>query len=1103
MRATKPSRTAVAPHSPDGFISAAVFRVVAVYVVVSVLWITLSDQLVVLVFSDPRHIALVSTIKGYVFVAATASLLAIMLHGYLKAQAEESNKLAMLMKLASDGIHILDLQGNVVQVNDRFCRMIGYSQDELLHMNVLDWAPDLPRAEFDRAVAVICESGDSMVFESQNRRKDGANLEVEISAAAIDVGGQRLLHCTSRDITDRKRAERALQESEARFRRMFNDSLDGIMFTSPDGRIHAANPAACRMLGMSEAEILAAGPARVLAPAEARASPDRPGPDNPPVFAGEMTMVRKDGTRFPVEVSASEFDEAGGGKRSTLIFRDITERKHAVEKMLAHTAQLRAYFHYGPVIAYTVALREGMQHTRWVSDNVTDLLGYSIEEVMSAEWWDRHVHPEDRETARAASARIFAEGTVTHEYRFARKDGSYMSICDEMRLTHDAADGTPEIVGSWSDVTERVHREAEIRKLSLALMQSPESVMVTNLNAEIEYVNDSFVRVSGYSRDEVIGRNPRLLNSGKTPHATHQSMWQALSRGETWEGEFINRRKDGSEYIEAVKMAPVREPDGRITHYVAIKDDITEKKRMAEELDRYQHHLEELVRSRTAELAGALERADAANFAKSSFLANMSHEIRTPMNAITGLSYLLLQSDLAPEQRDRLQKIDSSSRHLRSLIDDILDLSKIEAGKMVMERVPFDLRATVEEAFEIAGARARDKGLPIEIDIDVALPARVEGDALRLRQVLLNLGSNAAKFTETGRIRFRALRAGGEPLQVRFEFHDTGIGISANHQQNLFKPFEQADSSTTRRYGGTGLGLAISRRLVELMGGTIGVDSEPGTGSTFWVVLPFEPAQEAESTVDAFEQGPAAAGAELRRGLRTLLVEDDPINQEVARELLSAAGHLVDVAENGAEGLRRAEQGVYDLVLMDMQMPVMDGLSATAAIRKLPGYGHVPIIAMTGNAFAEDKQRCFDAGMNDFISKPVNPALLYERIAAWTQGQAPAATAQPDPPVPPAQPQSTATLAERIAHIDDLDIKSGFAAFAGFAVQERLLRMYMEQHAGDGPKIRLYLREEKIDDAIRAAHTLKGGAAIIGAVGVRAGAEKLEHLMRDGTTDLP
>jgi PAS domain S-box-containing protein len=736
-----------------------------------------------------------------------------------------------------------------------------------------------------------------------------------------------------------------------------------------------------------------------------------------------------------------------------------------------------------------------------VSENVTDLLGYPLAEVMAPDWWGRHVHPDDREAATIASARIFAEGAVTHEYRFARKDGSYMSICDEMRLTHDAADGTPEIVGSWSDITERVHREAEIRKLSLALMQSPESIMVTNLNGEIEYVNDSFVRVSGYPREEVLGRNPRLLNSGNTPVGTYTAMWQALARGDTWEGEFINRRKDGTEYIEAVKMAPVREPGGHVTHYVAIKDDITEKKRMSEELDRYRHHLEDLVRSRTAELAGALERADAANFAKSSFLANMSHEIRTPMNAITGLSYLLLQSDLSTEQRDRLQKIDSSSRHLRSLIDDILDLSKIEAGKMVIECVPFDLRASVSEAFEIAGSRARDKGLPIEFDIDAALPERVEGDALRLRQVLLNLGSNAVKFTETGKIRFRAAREPGDSLQVRFEFHDTGIGISAAQQNNLFKPFEQADSSTTRRYGGTGLGLAISRRLVELMGGTIGVHSEPGAGSNFWVVLPFAPSAEVRPGAGVQELPPVAPAAAVRRGLRTLLVEDDPINQEVARALLAAAGHLIDVAENGAEGLRRAEQGAYDLILMDMQMPVMDGLSATVEIRKLSGYQQVPIIAMTGNAFAEDRQRCIAAGMNDFISKPVNPTLLYERIAAWTRNEAGAPPVPAPPEAPAAPPPAPATLAQRIAHIDDLDVKAGFAASAGFAVQERLLRMYMAQHAGDGDKIRRHLQEAKIDDAIRVAHTLKGGAAIIGAVGVRAGAEKLEHAMRDGDSD--
>jgi len=367
--------------------------------------------------------------------------------------------------------------------------------------------------------------------------------------------------------------------------------------------------------------------------------------------------------------------------------------------------------------------------------------------------------------------------------------------------------------------------------------------------------------------------------------------------------------------------------------------------------------------------------------AKSAFLANMSHEIRTPMNAIIGMAHLLRRTALTSTQLDRLDKIETASNHLLQVIDDILDFSKIEAGKFILESIPVSVGSILNNIASMISARAQAKGLNLRIESD-SFPSNLNGDPTRLQQAMLNFVANGIKFTDHGSVILRAIKQEetDSQVQVRFEVEDTGIGIPPETLPRLFRVFEQADNSTTRKYGGTGLGLVITRRLAELMGGESGVESTPGIGSTFWFTVRLNKQERREKLASAADMDAETLIRQRYQGRRILLVDDEPINLEVARSLLENTGLAVDTAEDGVEAVERAKETRYAAILMDVQMPRLDGLEATRQIHALPGYGDVPILAMTANAFAEGKARFLAAGMKDALIKPFNPTQLFSAL---------------------------------------------------------------------------------------------------------------------------
>ena len=532
---------------------------------------------------------------------------------------------------------------------------------------------------------------------------------------------------------------------------------------------------------------------------------------------------------------------------------------------------------------------------------------------------------------------------------------------------------------------DRKRLELSEGQLRTIIATEPECVKLLDKDGRLLQMNPAGLGlIDASSIDQVAGHFVLDLVAPEDRQA-FADLHQRVINGESGTLEFSVIGLTGTRRILESHAVPV-EVAGAIAH-LAVTRDITERKRSEHELNAYRSHLELLVKARTAELRSAKDAAEAASRAKSTFLTNMSHELRTPLNGITGMIRLARARMDDVKGKDQLDKARSAADHLLSVINDILDISKIEADRLILESTDFKLWPIFEKLVSLVDDKARAKGLKLNTELPTNLLEQAfTGDPLRLGQVLINLVANAVKFTDHGSVSVRVIERESSPstAHLRFEIVDTGIGLSAEEKQRLFSPFEQADSSMSRKYGGTGLGLAISKRLLGLMGGTIDVESTPGHGSTFWFEI--ELPKSVHSVVDPAKplvESDASQILRLHAGKRILLVEDEVINQEVARDMLEQVGLLVDVAENGEEAVQHATREDYAAILMDMQMPVMSGITATRVILAESCNQKTPIIAMTANAFTEDRKSCLQAGMKDYVTKPFSPERLYETLLKW------------------------------------------------------------------------------------------------------------------------
>jgi len=763
----------------------------------------------------------------------------------------------------------------------------------------------------------------------------------------------------ARDVTTELEAQRALTATETRYRELF-DRVPSALVVHRLGVVLQANPAAAKLLGYDTVEQMLGCDlvAQHVVPSEREQAEalmlSSEGVPLGQIFpAVDLTLRTLQGQHVIVKLLGAR--TLSGGEPATLLSGvDETERREAARALQRSQTLLSRVVSTSPDV---ISLSEASTGRYvMVNNSYTDVLGYTASEVIGRTTTELGLW-RDEQTFQHMRELLARQGTVQNQrLDFIRKDGKPVPLM--VSLSRFVNDGRTYVLANARDMTEATRleqqREAILANASVGVAFTRDGVLLL-VNAQLE-------TMFGWPHGELVGRSTReLWWHGSDYEELDRELTPILRRGESVDYQRLARRRDGSSFHLRVRGTPLDPAQPQESGTIWIAEDVT------------------AARQSALDLAAARDAAEAASRAKSAFLANTSHEIRTPLNGLLGLARLARQPGLAPERLQQyIDQIGESAEVLSMLISDILDLSKIEAGKLQLDIAPFDLHALLRGLHQAYSPLAASHGLGLSLEIDPHLPAAVQGDGLRVRQVLVNYLHNALKFTSHGDIRLVARRSSDD--QIRLEVHDTGLGIEAHAQARLFEPFTQADESTTRRFGGTGLGLSICRELARLMGGAVGVHSQVGVGSCFWVQLPLPTAAALPPALQAV--GPDDVQL---RGLRVLLVEDNGVNMMIAVALLEQWGIEVTQATDGRQALDTVAREVaagrlFDAVLMDVQMPGMSGYEATQALRTRHDARQLPVIALTAAALVSEREHARAIGMTDFLTKPIDPQALHAAL---------------------------------------------------------------------------------------------------------------------------
>ncbi|AGX88010.1 PAS domain S-box protein [Candidatus Symbiobacter mobilis] len=913
-----------------------------------------------------------------------------------------------LYDLAPVGYCTLSIDGRIMESNAAIATLLGQEQTSLNGQFFSKFLLETDADSFHVLKNRLTKTSAQETVEFQLRGKDGRPFWAYLTGTVAQDEGQTVLHFAIIDISARKQAEDALLQAGALQSAIFNSANFSSIATDAQGVIQIFNVGAERMLGYTATEVLnkitpadISDPKEVITRAETLSAeldtPITPGFEALVFKASrgiediyELTYIRKDSSRFPAVVSVTALRDAEGAIIGYLLIgTDNTARKQAEEALLKAGALQSAIFNSANFSSIATDARGVIQIFNVGAER---MLGYTAAEVMN-KITPADISDPQEVIARAKSLTTELETPIApgfealvfkasrgiediYELTYIRKDGTRFPAVVSVTALRDAEGAIIGYLLIGTDNTARKQIEAEQEQLAQRLRDHQfytrslfesniDALMTTDPSGIITDVNKQMEALTDHTRDELIGAP--LKNYFTDPDQADQSIKLVLSEKKVTDYELTACARNGQETAVSFNATTLYDRNRKLQGVFVAARDVTERKR-----------LDQVLREKNLELEGAKSAAEKANLAKSTFLANMSHEIRTPLNAVLGLAQIGMRDGAGSQASDTFSSIADAGEHLLGVINDILDISKIEANKLQIENRPFALLDVMEGVMSFVTGRAKDKGLSLRVSLASELPEWVEGDGLRLAQILTNLLSNAIKFTATGVVTVAVERDGDD---TDFRITDTGIGMNDEQRARLFHPFEQADTSTTRTYGGTGLGLAISMNLARLMAGDISVESVLGRGSSFTLHLRLPAVAAVE---DAAGVSPTV-GCGLS-GLSVLAVDDVAVNRMLLEDLLVHEGAHVVLAEHGQQALdclQQAGAAAFDVVLMDVQMPGMDGFEATRRIRLMAPA--LPVVGLTAYALAEERAKCLASGMVDVVTKPINLKVLVDAIRRQTQ----------------------------------------------------------------------------------------------------------------------